>query len=549
MKTILITGASGQLGQCLKVLSEGFPNFKFVFKNSKELDVTNPEDLKATFSSLNIDWCINCAAYTAVDLAEDEPDIANKINSKAVKELAKVCEKNNTTLIHVSTDFVFDGEKTEPYRETDNTNPINTYGQTKNDGEKEIIKELSRFFIIRTSWLYSEFANNFMKTMLRISESRKELNVVNDQVGTPTYAIDLAKAILSIIYNNQTNYGVYHYSNEGFTTWFGFAKEIFNISNRNVSINPVTSQEFVTKATRPKYSVLDKTKIKTQLHIEVPNWKSSLKTALNNYAMKENLKIAINAALKAGEVIMEVYNNPINVELKDDKSPLTEADTKANTVINQFLQPTNIPIISEENKQIDYNERKDWKSCWVVDPVDGTKEFIKRNGEFTVNIALIENGKPQLGVIYVPVERTVYFANVNTKEAFKSKLPSHNCSIEQVYELSEKLLPKINTTKSIQVVGSRSHMNDETLNYVEQLKSQGKDVEIVSKGSSLKFCLVAEGNADVYPRFAPTMEWDTAAGQAICNAVGIDVISKATNKSLKYNKENLLNPWFLVTNQ
>jgi len=262
--------------------------------------------------------------------------------------------------------------------------------------------------------------------------------------------------------------------------------------------------------------------------------------------MNKNLQIAIKASLEAGKVIMEVYDSVIEVEYKDDKSPLTEADKKANDVINSFLRPTEIPIISEENKQTDYSERKNWDACWVVDPVDGTKEFIKRNGEFTVNIALVINGKPELGVIYAPAIRTLYFADVSENAAYKTELSSHKTAIEDVLRWSKPLSPKSGQEQTIQVVGSRSHMSQETLDFVEGLKKQGKEVEIVSKGSSLKFCLVADGNADVYPRYAPTMEWDTAAGQAICNAIDIEVISKKTNKSLLYNKENLLNPWFLV---
>ncbi|MFD2822511.1 3'(2'),5'-bisphosphate nucleotidase CysQ [Lacinutrix iliipiscaria] len=261
----------------------------------------------------------------------------------------------------------------------------------------------------------------------------------------------------------------------------------------------------------------------------------------NNY-----LQTAILAALDAGERIMDIYDSVIEVEYKDDKSPLTEADKQANDIINSYLSKSEFPIISEENKQIEYSTRKDWSTCWVVDPVDGTKEFIKRNGEFTVNIALVSQGKPELGVIYVPATKTLYIGEVKTNTAFKAQLESHKSSIENIIGLLEKLQPKPSNSNPVQVVGSRSHMSQETLDFVETLKSEGKEVEVVSKGSSLKFCLVAEGNADVYPRFAPTMEWDTAAGQAICNAVGIEVISKETNEPLLYNKENLLNPWFLV---
>ncbi|MBR9913547.1 MAG: 3'(2'),5'-bisphosphate nucleotidase CysQ [Algicola sp.] len=261
--------------------------------------------------------------------------------------------------------------------------------------------------------------------------------------------------------------------------------------------------------------------------------------------LDNNLKIAIEASLKAGAVIMQVYDTAFDVEIKDDKSPLTEADKRANDVINSFLKPTPIPIISEENKQIDYTERKDWDTCWIVDPVDGTKEFIKRNGEFTVNIAMVNAGVPQLGVIYVPATKTLYFSDVLQKQAFKAELESHDTTLEAILEIAKPLTAK-EPSSHVEVVGSRSHMSQETLDFVEGLKKSGKEVDIVSKGSSLKFCLVAEGKADIYPRFAPTMEWDTAAGQAICNAVGIEVISKETNAPLLYNKENLLNPWFIV---
>lgn len=264
--------------------------------------------------------------------------------------------------------------------------------------------------------------------------------------------------------------------------------------------------------------------------------------------IEQNLQLAIKASLEAGKVIMQVYDTAFNVEIKDDKSPLTEADKKANDIINSFLKPTPIPIISEENRQIDFDERKKWDTCWIVDPVDGTKEFIKRNGEFTVNIALVSKGKPELGVIYVPASKTLYFADVLKQQAYKVELTSHDTSIEDVLKQSIPLKTKQDNSIT-KVVGSRSHMSQETLDFVEDLKSSGKHVEIVSKGSSLKFCLVAEGNADIYPRFAPTMEWDTAAGQAICNAAGVNVISEDTKQSLMYNKENLLNPWFVVSKQ
>jgi 3'(2'), 5'-bisphosphate nucleotidase len=265
--------------------------------------------------------------------------------------------------------------------------------------------------------------------------------------------------------------------------------------------------------------------------------------------INKDLQTAIKASLEAGLAIMRVYDTEFNIEYKDDKSPLTEADKRANDIINSYLIPTQIPIISEENKQINYNIRKNWDTCWIVDPVDGTKEFIKRNGEFTVNIALVTNAKPNLGVIYVPAAKVLYFADVANKKGYKAELSSHETTIDEILKKCSPLKPKESNSNPVQVVGSRSHMSQETLDFIENLKSRSNNVEIVSKGSSLKFCLVAEGNADVYPRFAPTMEWDTAAGQAICNAVGINVISNQTNKSLLYNKENLLNPWFLASKQ
>jgi len=262
--------------------------------------------------------------------------------------------------------------------------------------------------------------------------------------------------------------------------------------------------------------------------------------------MDNNLRIAIQASIEAGKRIMKVYNTGFDIEYKDDDSPLTEADKQANDIINTFLKPTNIPIISEENRQTDYEIRQAWSQCWIVDPVDGTKEFIKRNGEFTVNIALALEGLPILGVIYVPALKTLYYADVREGIAFKANLNEHQFELNEIIKESNRIAPK-KPNNIVQVVGSRSHMNKETLDFVESIKQNNSEVEIVSKGSSLKFCLVAEGQADVYPRFAPTMEWDTAAGQAICNAVGVDVISKTTNNTLKYNKENLLNPWFMVS--
>jgi 3'(2'), 5'-bisphosphate nucleotidase len=262
--------------------------------------------------------------------------------------------------------------------------------------------------------------------------------------------------------------------------------------------------------------------------------------------MTENIMIAANAAIEAGKVIMNVYESDFNVAYKTDDSPLTIADKQANDVINNYLDPTGIPIISEENKIIDPEVRKGWNQVWIVDPLDGTKEFVKRNGEFTVNIALIEQSNPVFGVIYVPVTKTLYLGNVTEGWSKKIKLHAHR-PIDKA-DLTEKsnILPRPASSSTIRIVGSRSHMNSNTQNYIDTQLSKGKQVEIVSRGSSLKFCLVAEGAADVYPRYAPTMEWDTAAGQAICEAVGVKVLSLENEKPMQYNKENLLNPYFIV---
>ena len=261
---------------------------------------------------------------------------------------------------------------------------------------------------------------------------------------------------------------------------------------------------------------------------------------MNNY-----FKIAIEAALSAGKAIMQVYQSDFTVSFKDDQSPLTAADREANAVINQFLQTTTIPIISEENKLIPFEVRKDWDLCWLVDPVDGTKEFIKRNGEFTVNIALISNQKPILGVIYVPVTKTLYAADVIHQNAYKISLKSHEVSFNEV-RANWKPIQPTSLVSSLTIVGSRSHMNQETLDFIEGIKNKGEEVQIISVGSSLKFCLVAEGKANFYPRFAPTMEWDTAAAHIILQEAGGSVLEFDSGQPLRYNKENLLNPYFIA---
>lgn len=261
--------------------------------------------------------------------------------------------------------------------------------------------------------------------------------------------------------------------------------------------------------------------------------------------MDNNLKIAIAAAIEAGKEILKIYHSEdFGVELKGDNSPLTKADLASHNVIMAHLKTTNIPVLSEEGKSIPYQERKDWKQLWIVDPIDGTKEFIKRNGEFTVNIALIENQKTSIGVIYVPVLNDLYFSTSEIG-AFKVKVNVDDYSIESIFSSAAKL-PIEREDKTFTIVASRSHMSPETETYVNDMRNKNGNVNLISKGSSLKLCMVAEGKADCYPRFAPTMEWDTAAGQAICEHAGFEVIDWNTKQSMLYNRQELLNAWFLV---
>jgi 3'(2'), 5'-bisphosphate nucleotidase len=261
--------------------------------------------------------------------------------------------------------------------------------------------------------------------------------------------------------------------------------------------------------------------------------------------MSKNLKIAIEGALEAGKAILDIYHSDdFQVEIKGDNSPLTKADLASHNVIMSHLKTTGIPVLSEEGKAIPYNERKDWSKLWIVDPIDGTKEFIKRNGEFTVNIALIENQKTVIGVIYVPVLGNLYFSTSDSG-AYKITVNLEDYSVDTLISQASKLpLERKDTTFT--VVASRSHMSPETETYVSEMREKHGAVNLISKGSSLKLCMVAEGQADCYPRFAPTMEWDTAAGQAICEHSGFKVINWSTKKQMLYNRENLLNSWFLV---
>ncbi len=260
-------------------------------------------------------------------------------------------------------------------------------------------------------------------------------------------------------------------------------------------------------------------------------------------------EIAIKAAIDAGKVILEVYDTEdFDVNMKSDNSPLTRADKKAHEQIVSYLDDTDLPVLSEEGKEMAYNERKDWEYFWLVDPLDGTKEFIKRNGEFTVNIALIHKGIPVLGVIYVPVLKELYFASEKGGAYKNSGVLPDDAQKISLPILKEKAasLPLQGLKEKFTIVGSRSHMSPETEEFIKHLAGIYGDVDIISKGSSLKLCMVAEGRADVYPRFAPTMEWDTGAGHAIALGAGFVVTKQDGKTLLDYNKENLLNPWFIV---
>lgn len=269
--------------------------------------------------------------------------------------------------------------------------------------------------------------------------------------------------------------------------------------------------------------------------------------------MDKNLLLtAIRASLEAGSEIMSVYTDPnadFEIEKKADNSPLTIADRKSHMVIAARLASTPYPVLSEEGKKIPVEERQSWNELWIVDPLDGTKEFIKRNGEFTVNIAYVKNGKPEAGVIYIPVKEELYFAD-SQYGAYKIEHITQLDSEETVDSLIGKAhrLPYQEEAQrsSFIIVASRSHLTPETEAYIEEMKQKHQEVETVSKGSSLKLCLIAEGKADVYPRFAPTMEWDTAAGHAIIRATGKEVYQAGTQHPLVYNKEDLLNPWFIA---
>lgn len=281
-KNVLVFGANGQLGKSLqKVISrEGTPHYNLIFISKNEADITKTSTLVPLFKQYTPSYVINCAAYTQVDLAEEEKEKAYQINVVGVQNISQLCEDYQACLVHVSTDFVFEGNTPILLKETDVCMPINHYGTTKWQGEQVIQQHLKAFFIIRTSWLYSEFGTNFMKTMLRLSKEKNSLSIVNDQIGTPTYAVDLATFIIHIIHQHKTEYGIYHFSNEGIASWYDFAKAIFEYSNRNIKVSPIASEEYPTKAKRPLFSAMNTMKVKKTFGRAIPHWRTSLASAI-----------------------------------------------------------------------------------------------------------------------------------------------------------------------------------------------------------------------------------------------------------------------------
>jgi dTDP-4-dehydrorhamnose reductase len=277
---ILVTGANGQLGKELKKIAPSFPPFDFIFLSKEDLPIHHFEMVRHYFNTYQPQYCINCAAYTAVDRAEQEKERVFQINGEAVGVLAAICKEHHTQLVHISTDYVFNGTATEPYKEDSPTNPQSVYGASKLEGEKQALQYNPDSIIIRTSWLYSEYGKNFVKTMAKLMKEKEEINVVNDQFGSPTYAADLAEAVMQIISLPEWQAGIYNFSNEGIINWYDFAVAIKELIGSNCKINPIPTSQYPAPAKRPAYSVLDKTKIQKTFGIQLKDWKESLATCL-----------------------------------------------------------------------------------------------------------------------------------------------------------------------------------------------------------------------------------------------------------------------------
>jgi dTDP-4-dehydrorhamnose reductase len=280
MKNVLVTGAEGQLGSSLKKIAGNFPQYNFIYTDKDNLDICNEQELKAFFENNSIYCVLHFAAYTAVDKAEDEESLAEKINSEASLNIAKICAKHKARLVYISTDYVFEGKYCKPHSPQESTNPISVYGKTKLKGEENCLKNNPLTFVIRTSWLYSEFKSNFVKTMINLSQTKEELNVIYDQIGSPTYARDLAEFSIRAIEHINTN-RILHFSNQGVCSWYDFARKAIELwGEKQIRINPILTSQYHTKATRPKFSVFDKSESEKLLDIKIPHWEESLKECI-----------------------------------------------------------------------------------------------------------------------------------------------------------------------------------------------------------------------------------------------------------------------------
>ncbi len=281
MQTILITGSNGQLGSEMQQAAKRFPNFNYIFTDVAELDICDKATLNDFVVENEVNFIVNCAAYTAVDKAEDDVDLCYKINCEAVKNIGEVAKANNVKAVHVSTDYVFDGTNHVPYTEDMPVCPSSVYGKSKLEGEQVLMESCEEAVIIRTSWLYSSFGNNFVKTMMKLGTERDNLNVIFDQVGTPTYAADLAETILNVINHESFVPGIYHFSDEGVCSWYDFTKTIHRIANITCNVQPIETKDYPVRTPRPHYSVLNKAKIKSTYGISIPHWEESLTKCIN----------------------------------------------------------------------------------------------------------------------------------------------------------------------------------------------------------------------------------------------------------------------------